>query len=133
MNLVAKDKFGRWSPSTIDDINGRLEKLFRVVRQHPDCPYREVRCFPYHILAQVEPGEVVVYFTTRHSSLVLKNGGSSTGRSGSSWLSRDGVISEIYVETFLSNGDYLQQAANTAFHEALHNKVDAESNVDIVH
>jgi hypothetical protein len=133
MNLVGADQNGRWSADAINQIGGNIEALFKEVQKHPSCPYREVRWFPAHLAFGIDPGEVLVYFVTRRSSQVLANGGSSLGPGGTTWLSARGVISEVYVDNWLSNGDYLKQAANLVFHEALHNKVDASGSVDIVH
>ena len=133
MNLVGKDQFGRWTGSVVADINDKLERLFQRVQRHPSCPYHAVRCFPYHVAAQLDPGEVLIYFTTRRTNLVMRNGAPNLGPGGTTWQSQGGMISEIYVDGFLSNGDYLQQAANLAFHEAMHNKIDADKPRDIVH
>jgi hypothetical protein len=133
MNLVGVDQFGRWSSGPINQIGANLEALFNEVRKHPVCPYREVRWFPAHLGFDIDPGEVLVHFVTRGSSLVTAHGGRGLGRAGTTWLSARGMISEVYVDEWLSNGDYLKQAANLVFHEALHNKVDASTAADIVH
>lgn len=133
MNLVGKDQFGRWAANTINEIGTNLENLFKEVQKHPACPYFEVRWFPAHLGFDIDPGEVLVYFVTRSTSLARANGSPDLGPSGTTFLSTKGMISEVYVDSFLSNGDYLKQAANLIFHEAMHNKIDANGSTDIVH
>ena len=48
------------------------------------------------------------------------------GHSGGTWKSPSGMISEVYLEMMEGDRDYCRLVANIAFHELMHNKLDAD-------
>ena len=52
-------------------------------------------------------------------------------RSGATlWMGARGMVSEIYLEMMEGDAHYAQLVANAAFHEAMHNKLDAHPQFD---
>jgi hypothetical protein len=107
MDLVGADKFGRWSSDAIEKVGAYIEGLFVAVQQHPACPYNKARWFAANPGFNIDPGEVLVYFVTKRSSLAAANGAPFLGLGGTTWLTSKGMISEVYVDVWLSNVDYL--------------------------
>ena len=125
MNLVGRDRFGRWDTGPIDQIGHNLQNLLDRVLSSPACEYTDVRWFPIGLEFEIDPGEVLVYFVTRGTSIVRRHTAQPLGPGGSTFPARNGdMISEVYVDVSLASGDYLTLLANLVFHEAMHNKID---------
>lgn len=78
------------------------------------------------VATQIEEHELLVYFLPSASkSIVARMGGSDLGLGGSTFPTPRGVVCEVYLDTSQGDGDYGGLIANLAFHELLHNKLDA--------
>jgi len=85
-----------------------------------------------------KPEHLVIHFFRRSSDGLLYMWGTrGLDKSGATlWVpSKNAVVSEVYVETMDGEANFGRLAANLAFHEAMHNKLDAypsnKSKVDV--
>jgi hypothetical protein len=84
------------------------------------------------IPGKIERDEVLCYFVQdRTSSIISAVGGRMhveahpPGHAGTTYLSPGGMISEVYLSELLNDRDPPRYIANMAFHELMHNKIDA--------
>ena len=76
--------------------------------------------------ASVKAYEVVLYILpSAGRSIVAAYTADPLGLTGSTFPTNDGVISEIYLDAMQGNPDLARYIANAAYHELLHNKLDA--------
>jgi len=72
--------------------------------------------------------ELVLYFLqSKKRSKVVKEGGDQPTLAGATWQSTKGMISEVYVEDSWGDGQPGKLFGNLAFHEFMHNKLDAHA------
>ena len=75
-----------------------------------------------------KPEHLVIHFFRRNTDGLLYMWGQRTGleKSGATmWRpEKNAVVSEVYVETMDGDSNFGHLAANLAFHEAMHNKLD---------
>lgn len=79
------------------------------------------------LIAQHEP---IIYFLNSNKSLIAKESGtnpSGAGIGGATWMSGvKGMISEVYLDNISGDSRFCEKVARVAFHELMHNKLDAE-------
>jgi hypothetical protein len=81
----------------------------------------------------VEDHELVLYFlANRNKSKVAKEGGESAHSAGATYAATKGMISEIYVDESWGDGRPGLLFGNLAFHELMHNKLDAHTTLRTV-
>ena len=131
-NLSGSDQYNRWNEFTVQGVAEALKKIFGRVIAHPSCPYSTVDCFQFHNAAVLDPGEVLVYFVASSSySIVNRFAGDELDRTKGGYTtdrSNIDVISEVWIDKSLPDGQYVQLLANLAFHEIMHNKLDTFRN-----
>ena len=128
----------KWNKDTFNDVGDKLQAIFQRVIDHRACPYKSVRWFPGSPGMTLDPGELLVYFVASYRSSVIADAGgmptdtTSMEEGGLTWDSPNGMISEVWLDGSplraakpLSDAKYQQLLANTAFHELMHNKLDA--------
>lgn len=128
MNLCNQDVLKRWNGTVFNEICGIVEQLFKQVLVLSQCPYADIRCFPAGAGTNLLGGELLLYFVAdKRSSIIVGNGGNkaSLEAGGGTWNSGLGMISEVYVDNGISNAIYKKLFAKLAFHELMHNKLDA--------
>jgi hypothetical protein len=70
--------------------------------------------------------EILVYFlTSANDSIVATKTSLNLGQTGSTFPTAAGVISEVYLDKPQGDADYGRLVANIAYHELMHNKLDA--------
>jgi hypothetical protein len=122
-----------WDQATLDAFLKDLKDLFDEVCKGSAFASSDVAVTPVSALATtVKPGDLAVRLTRKRDSLVLrKAGGLSSEPSGATLDITDsggtsqGVLSEIWVEKAGGEPDKGSFLANLAFHELMHNKLDA--------
>ena len=102
----------------------KQSKLLKGVTQYDDADFSwEPRA------ASVGDHELLVYFLpSRSSSIVARFSNDQPDKSGAPFPTGKGVISEVYIDTMEGDADYPRLVANCAFHEMMHNKLDAYVN-----
>jgi hypothetical protein len=76
--------------------------------------------------SSVEDYEMVLYvLESANQSIVAAYTSQPLGATGSTFPTNDGVIAEIYLDAMQGNPDLARYIANAAYHELLHNKLDA--------
>jgi len=79
-------------------------------------------------VGSVEDHELVLYFLAKRSrSKVVKEGGDSVHSAGATFAATKGMISEIYVDESWGDRRAGLLYGNLAFHELMHNKLDAHT------
>ena len=68
------------------------------------------------------------------NSLVARISGQTpdAAAGGATWPATTGVISEVFVDKALPDGNFQQLLANLAFHELMHNKLDTSGNQPVL-
>jgi hypothetical protein len=138
MNLAGQDSNNQWNSDAFNDVGNRLQAHFQRVVAHPACPFTSIAWYPGHAGMTLAPGELLVYFVASSSdSVVTAAGGQLTDLNpgGVTWASPTGMISEVWLRGSplhpnaapLSDPNYQQLLANLAFHELMHNKLDASN------
>jgi hypothetical protein len=130
-NLSGADRENRWNEAAINEVGDNLKDLFEEVIKHPECPYSSVDWFAYHPDAQLDPGEVLVYFvpSSGHSQIMkFPQLGVSVdfSKDGNTvQMLHGGILSEVYVDKHVGDDHHTLALAKLAFHELMHNKLDA--------
>jgi hypothetical protein len=122
-----------WDQATLDAFVKELKALFDEVCKGSPFASSDVAVTAASTLATtVKPGDLVVRLTRKKQSLVLKKAGGSSGDPSGATLeiadsngASQGVLSEIWVEKAGGEQDKGSFLANIAFHELMHNKIDA--------
>jgi hypothetical protein len=141
--LVSDDGYQlTWDQATLDDFLKDLKDLFDQACKGSQFASSDVTVTGVSTLATtVKPGDLVVRLTRKRNSLVLKKAGGSTGDPSGATLditdssgASQGVLSEIWIESAGGVPDKSALPANLAFHELMHNKLDAtDSSTKTIH
>lgn len=82
--------------------------------------------------ARINPDEMVCYFVADRAASVISGLGGRLPpplpegkHAGTTFASREGMVSEIYLAELIDHHDRIRAIANMAFHELMHNKLDA--------
>jgi hypothetical protein len=137
-NLAAPDSNNRWSAAARKDACDFLRELFNRVIADPACKFTHCDWFLFEPRSSVvAQGEVLLYIlaSSRYSIINKMQSGQQINPdfAGNTFDVRGSVISEIYLgagphnpgSSRLTDSDYTQLIANLAFHELMHNKLDA--------
>jgi hypothetical protein len=121
------------------DVFGNKPSVFRspgVMKpkaKYPATRYTESDFWWDPAAADVTGDSILIYFLrTSADSLIVKREPGLVGHLGGSGTTRRigaGTISEVYVESLLQGGTVgsMQTLSNVAFHEAMHNKLQASN------
>lgn len=138
-NLAALDSNNRWSAAARLDACNHLRDLFNRVINDRACQYTFCDWFLFEPgKSVVARGEVLIYILASFQNSII-NRRNTTGQqinpdaAGNTLPVGGDVISEIYLgqrphnpgNSTLGDGNYTQLIANVAFHELMHNKLDA--------
>jgi hypothetical protein len=123
-----------WGEGSMFAVANHLTGYFNAVCQHPSSPFENSYC-------SWQPGSVaekdlVIYFLKSPDKSIINSRFSAvspcTAPSGGTFESNQGMISEVYMDTMEGDRDYCKLVANLAFHELMHNKMDASTSGNTV-
>jgi hypothetical protein len=126
-----------WDQSKLNDTVAELKSLFDEVCKHAMSKFADSTVTVKDlalIASSIKPGEVLVRLTTRKDSIVAKKFPSALSgeTEGATIDTGSGVISEAWIEGAAGSATVPKLLARLAFHELMHNKIDAlNSSLDI--
>jgi len=136
-NLAAPDSNNRWSAAARKDACDALRGLFTRVIENPACHFTFCDWFLFEPQTSVlAPGELLVYILASSRNSIINRQSTQQidpDAAGNTIPVNGRVISEIYLgerphhpgNSTLGDNHYTQLIANVAFHELMHNKLDA--------
>jgi hypothetical protein len=134
----ALERLLRFTDQTKQAVGFRLQELFNQIAQGRG-DYTGAAFAWQPIVQKMAAEEMVCYFVKdRDSSIISGLGGQvqtgthPVGHAGSTFLSVQGMISEVYILPLINTANSARLIANMAFHELMHNKLDAQQNGAIV-
>ena len=117
-----------WTEKRKAGIGGALKQHFDMVCTSPNTSYGSCTFSWAGSLGQRRSDHLVLHFfnTARNGILYMwgfRNGLTESG--ATVWVDGKGMMSEIYLDKMEGDARFEQLVANLAFHEAMHNKLDA--------
>ena len=128
-NVYLKDKATDddfWGSGTRYVIGCYLRDFFNQVCQLDSCPYDDADFFWGFSAANIQTGEIVIYFVDSPAdSLIRQLAPWKPHSSGGATMHPfpSGTLSEVYVNAYQGDSNPARGLACTAFHEAMHNKL----------
>ncbi len=126
-----------WDQAKLNDTVAELKLLFDDVCKHvlskfsgTDVEVKDIN----HVSTNIKPGDLVIRLTTKNDSIILKKYGSGAVSKDTSGATKDtgsGVCSEAWLEGAAGDSNVPPLLARLAFHELMHNKLDASNSKDI--
>ncbi|HEY0003617.1 MAG TPA: hypothetical protein VGB17_02315 [Pyrinomonadaceae bacterium] len=119
-----------WGEGTMYVVGTYLREYFTRICQHPSSTIANADFSWYSSWGRLKPQDIIIHFFDRPAKGLIEGTFNQSaphpGGSGGTWKSPGGMISEIYLEPMQGDRDYARLVANIAFHEAMHNKLDAD-------
>ena len=119
-----------WNDDNKNRIGPYIKEYFDKCCAHFSSTIKTAEYSWYSSYGQLQDHDIIIhFFDTPKSGLIQGTFGQSAphpGGSGGTWKSPRGMISEVYLEPMQGDRDYARLVANIAFHEAMHNKLDAD-------
>ena len=114
-----------WGEGTMYGVGCYLQEYFNQICQHPSSPF--VNAVFSWTMGVVADHDLVVYFLASPKRSIIQGRYNQNVQhgSGGTYLTSAGMISEIYLSEMEGDRNYTRLVANIAFHEMLHNKLDA--------
>lgn len=116
-----------WGEGSMFAVANYLTDYFNIVCQHANSPFENARCTWQK--GAVGESDLVIYFveSTKQSIITgqFKAFSNCTAPSGGTFESPQGMVSEVYMDSMQGDRNYCKVVANLAFHELMHNKLDA--------
>jgi hypothetical protein len=135
---ISDDKY--WNDKMRGKIGNYLRELFNEVCLLDECPYYNAEfTWDYSAASYIRPGEILIYFVESHAESLIRLASPHAklhSNGGSTALNMPGgVLSEVYVNSDWKNDNNPARGyALTAFHEAMHNKLEYPgTNAGFVH
>lgn len=117
-----------WGEGTMYVIGQEIRKLMLQVTANPASTFAGAD-YSWEVKnATVQPHEVLIYFLNSGKSLITEFGNETVTSAGGTFMVNDGVISEVHVDKVDGDPHFAEKLARLAFHELLHNKLDADPN-----
>ncbi len=131
INVWLVDKAPRsnyyWGEGSMYAVANHLTEYFNKVCQHTASPFANAVCTWQK--GSVAAHDLVIYFlkSSAQSIISTRFGGASTcsAPSGGTYDTAQGMVSEVYMDAMEGDANYCKLVANLAFHELMHNKLDA--------
>jgi len=116
-----------WGEGTMWSVGNHLKEMFEKVVNHASSPFER---FQYSWeRGIVKPTDVVVYFLASEKDSIIrekyKAAPKHSSGSGGTYPSAGGMLSEVYLRAMEGDFAYSRLVAKLAFHECMHNKIDA--------
>ena len=117
-----------WGEGTMYGVGCYLRDYFNQICQHPASPFAGASFSWSGTAGNVAKHELVVYFLANQRRSIIQNrfGANTLHAGGATFMSSAGMVSEVYLSDPEGDLNYPRLVANLAFHELLHNKLDAE-------
>lgn len=126
-----------WDTAKLTDTVGKLKGLFDDVCKHALSKFGDTTVETKDLAttaASIQPKELLIRLTTKKNSILLKKYGKDAVNADTSGATKDtgsGVVSEAWIEGAAGDGAVAALVARLAFHELMHNKIDASNSKDI--
>ncbi|GEM_PF-3581575 len=118
-----------WGEGTMYAVGCYLRDYFNEVCNHSSSPFASAAFSWSGNAGVVASHELVVYFLAGFKRSIVRKFYPGVGiAGGNTFGSPAGMISEVYLSEQEGDRNYPRLVANLAFHELLHNKLDAEAN-----
>lgn len=114
-----------WGEGEMYAIGLEIRDLFQRVVSSASSPFTTADFTWEGSPAAIRPHELLVYFTERSRSQIANNGGGQPTSAGATFWTSAGMISEVYIDAVDGDADFDSKLAKLAFHELMHNKLDA--------
>jgi hypothetical protein len=129
-----------WDQSTLNDTVAELKRLFDEVCKNPQSKFGDTDVDASKDINTVgtliKPGELIVRLTTKANSILIKKYGKSSvsgEAEGATIDTGSGVVSEAWLEGAAGDSHVALLVARLAFHELMHNKIDATMTTKDIH
>lgn len=121
--------------STVSELKALFDEVCKHVLSKFSSTDVEVKDINY-VSTNIKAGDLVIRLTTKNDSIILKKYGSGAVSKDTTGATKDtgsgsGVASEAWLEGAAGDPDVPQLLARLAFHELMHNKLDASNSKDI--
>jgi hypothetical protein len=126
-----------WDQSKLTSTISELKALFDEVCKHVQSKFdnTDVQSADLAtVTSSIKPGELLIRLTTKKDSILVKKYGKDAVANDTSGATKDtgsGVVSEAWLEGGAGSGNVPELLARLAFHELMHNKIDATNSKDI--
>ena len=114
-------------------VGKALKAHFDQVCTSPKTPYSSTNFSWANSNGGRQSDHLVLHFFRRSRDGLLYMWGQRSGLQNSGatlWMAGKGMVSELYMEMMEGDANYAKLVANCAFHEAMHNKLDAHPQFD---
>lgn len=116
-----------WGEGTMWSVGNHLRDMFQKVISHASCPFER-----FHYSWErgvVQQTDIVLYFLASQADSIIKDKYKAVPKhnsgSGGTFASAGGMLSEVYLRAMEGDFAYSRLVAKLAFHECMHNKIDA--------
>jgi len=122
-----------WDQAKLDKVVSELKALFDEVCKHPNSKFSaaDVESKDLATVAgSIKDGQLLIRLTraTKSESAIIKKHGNTGGNGNTVDTAGSGVISEAWLESAAGGANHGELLARLAFHELMHNKLDAAAN-----
>lgn len=126
VNMAPGNEF-YWGEGTMWSVGNHLRDMFQKVIDHASCPFER-----FHYSWErgvVQQTDIVLYFLASQADSIIKDKYKAVPKhnsgSGGTFPSAGGMLSEVYLRAMEGDFAYSRLVAKLAFHECMHNKIDA--------
>lgn len=122
-----------WTETVKAGVGKALKAHFDQVCSSPKTPYSSTNFSWANSNGGRQSDHLVLHFFRRSRDGLLYMWGQRSGLENSGatlWMAGKGMVSELYMEMMEGDANYAKLVANCAFHEAMHNKLDAHPQFD---
>lgn len=128
-----------WDQSMLTKTAAELKSLFDAVCKHAQSKFDHTDVDVQDLAtaaAGIQTGELIIRFTTKSASALIAKYGANAVNKETTGGTKDvgggsGTISEAWLEGAAGSATVPELLARLAFHELMHNKIDASNSKDI--
>lgn len=122
-----------WDQAKLDKVVSELKALFDEVCKHANSKFGDSSVESKDlatVAGNIKDGHLLVRLTraTKTDSAIVKKHGQTGGNGNTVDTGGSGVISEAWLESAAGGANHGELIARLAFHELMHNKLDAAAN-----
>jgi len=117
-----------WGEGTMYVIGTEIRNLFMQVVADSASPFAAADYTWEVNAAAMQPHEQLVYFVSKSLIEEVDSNQTVTTAGATFMITGEGVISEVKVTMISGDPHFAQKVARMAFHELMHNKLDADPN-----
>jgi hypothetical protein len=126
-----------WNQTKLNEVVTILKSLFDEVCKHSLSKYEETVIETQDLATTatgIQPKELLIRLTTKKKSILIKKYGEEAVNADTSGGTKDtgsGIVSEAWIEGAAGDNSVPKLIARLAFHELMHNKLDASNSKNI--